>query len=105
MEASVAVFGYIREKVFIPIAVDRWYKAFFMYYLTDILWAYALFWASLLVFKRPRKAVDTSLIAILVNEFVQLTPYICATFDWFDIVFEVLAILFGLLVSRKISRA
>lgn len=68
-------------------------------FFADFLWAYSLFFLVLIIY--AQKASDIIFVIIVcINfeiaiEFLQLTPIIDGTFDWLDIVVEILATLFG----------
>ena len=91
-ENAIPIFGKLRKVFFIQLDLDRWYERFLLSYLSDILWAYALYWASILVAKERQRAFVLAGVVCLLNEFFQLIPWIDATFDWYDIFFEFLTL-------------
>ena len=91
-ENRVPLFGWLRSLFFIEFRPKTILGLFFMNHLCDFLWSYSLTWACILPKRNIRTGVLVALIFCVVNEFIQLTPYICATFDWLDILYEIIAI-------------
>lgn len=75
-------------------------------YLADFLWAYAMFFIVLIIYVQKisdfSKAIAICMMFETVVEILQLTPIIDGTFDWLDIVVEIIANLigFGVLLIR-----
>lgn len=71
-------------------------------FLADFLWAYALFFLVFVILAQKKSDIWIVLLICLifetVIEFLQLTPIIDGTFDWFDILFECFADLLGVAI-------
>lgn len=104
-ENYVPLFGWLRSLFFIEFRPKTILGLFFMNHLCDFLWAYSLTWACIL----PQRSIETGILVALlfcaVNEFIQLTPYIYATFDWFDILYEIIAILLASFLYRVFGKS
>ncbi|MGN0155653.1 MAG: hypothetical protein ACI39N_00260 [Lachnospiraceae bacterium] len=75
-------------------------------YLPDMLWGYALIF-TLYYFLNNNTAylLKTFLIASLfsaVMEFLQITPVVKGTFDWYDIIVELLAEVIAVFIIKKL---
>lgn len=89
------LFSLLRSILFIDFSPKTVIGLFFMNHLCDVLWAYSLSWSCNLAMKKLATGVVMALVFCAINEFAQLTPYICATFDWLDLLYEILAIIFS----------
>ena len=73
-------------------------------YLCDFLWAYSLAW-SLLYLKSifgysMRKTICYCIVTDCIMELLQLIDYMGGTFDYYDIVIQILATLVALIIHR-----
>ena len=97
-ENTIPLFGLIRSHVFIEFHPRSYIGIFFLNHFCDFLWAYSLTWACINSSYSIKSGIVQAIAFILLNEFIQLTPYICATFDWLDIVYETAAIIISTLI-------
>lgn len=104
IEELVPLFGFLREIFFIEFSPKTAFGTFFMNHLCDVLWAYSLTWSCILATKKLFCGVILALFICAVNEFAQLSPYICATFDWLDLFYESLASGLSVILFDKIRR-
>lgn len=93
LENTVPLFGLLRNMFFIEFHSQSKLGSFLMNHLCDFLWAYSLSWSAILSQRSICKGCVIALVACALNEFIQLTPYVCATFDWLDLLYEFLAII------------
>lgn len=87
-----------------PIIV-RWIR----YYLCDILWAYALTYSIVCILWNGSvcsavNACVVSVIFIMVVEISQITNYISGTFDYFDLIFQIVTSFFAGIIYYKKRR-
>lgn len=92
-ENNVLLFGLLRDVFFVEFYPTTGLGIFFMNHLCDFLWAYSLSWACILSQRSIIKGILMALLFCVINEFIQLTPYICATFDWLDLLYYIIAII------------
>ena len=91
-ENYVPLLGLLRNIFFIEFYPKTMLGIFFMNHLCDFLWAYSLNWACILSRRDIIKGSLMALVFCAINEFIQLTPYISASFDWLDLLYEIIAI-------------
>lgn len=103
-ENIAPLFRLLRSKFFVEIHPKTMLGLFFINHLCDFLWAYSLSWACILSRRSIRKGCLMALLFCAFNEFIQLTPYICATFDWLDLLYEIAAILSASFLFRIFNR-
>lgn len=76
-------------------------------FMADYLWAYALFFLVLLIYAQKRNDIRIVIIVCagfeILIEFLQLTPIIDGTFDYFDIIVEIIANFMGIVVMAAYS--
>ena len=85
----------------IPVNVDNILIKLIRFYFLDLLWAYALMSAVILIFKNDSRVFVIILIFEIVLELIQLLPSIRGTFDVCDIGIEILASIFVIKLSRR----
>lgn len=101
-EQRFPLFGKIRDAVFIAYSPESVVGKFFLYHLTDFLWAYALAWAMLVAAKRKKRALALCSIYCTFTEVLQLWPWLRATFDFMDILCQLAGILLAYIGYIKI---
>lgn len=92
VEQRVPVFGMIRRTLFVDYFPSSIMGVFFLYHLTDLLWAYAFTWAVLAAARNKKYAVLLCCVYCTFAEFLQLWPFLRATFDWWDIVCQLIGV-------------
>lgn len=85
----------------IPVNVDNILIKLIRFYFLDLLWAYALMSAVILIFKNDSRVFVIILIFEIVLELIQLLPSIRGTFDVCDIGIEILASILAIKLSRR----
>lgn len=101
-EIFFPLFGWLRENLYITFVPESVFGLFFMNHLCDVLWAYSLSWSCNLAMNSLISSIMMALIFCAINEFAQLTPYIFATFDWLDLLYETLTILLATFIFHNI---
>ena len=99
----------IKNYIVIPsISIEllpKWIASFLRCYGADILWAYSLFFAVTLILgdetKNMWKVVLICSVFEVVIEIFQRIHFFPGTFDFFDIVFEILASFFALCILKN----
>lgn len=103
-ENIVPLFGYLRKIFFVDFTPRTVIGVFFMNHLCDVLWSYSLCWSCILSTKKLQKGIVVALFFCGVNEFAQLSPYICATFDWLDLLYEAFAAMFAAFIFDRVHK-
>ena len=72
------------------------------FYLLDYLWAYALMNLILLIIgANDRKIIVSILAFIILLELLQVFPFVAGTFDFWDLIVEMLASFLAIFLSRR----
>lgn len=95
------MFGFLRDILFIDVTPKTAIGQFFLNHLCDVLWAYSLSWSCNLAMRNLTTGFTVALLFCAVNEFAQLSPYIYATFDWLDLLYETLTIILATIIFHK----
>ena len=104
-------------KIFQSVTCIKWcryeYKnndlcRFIRNYLPDMLWAYSLIFSAYAVFDNKTKNLKWIIIAvsllIVIIEILQLTKIIHGTFDIFDILAEITAVLIAVIILKRTNK-
>jgi len=87
--------------------LDGWFISFIKYWFCDFLWAYALAFCLLLVFEKTNTKyllpiILTVLLSVLL-ELLQGFQIVSGTFDWWDLLSELTAVTFAVIIKRRIT--
>lgn len=89
-------------------AADCGVFQFIRCYIPDMLWSHALVFSLYAILGNStanlKRIFIMAFVFSVIMELLQLTPFAAGTFDWFDIVFEVLAEGFAVLIIKNILR-
>ena len=87
--------------------LDGWFISFLKYWFCDFLWAYALAFCLLLVFEKTKhKFIYSIIISVILSvslETLQFFSIISGTFDWWDLLAELTAVVLAVIIKRRIS--
>lgn len=105
LEENFSIFRQIRAVLYHPIESTSLLCLLVKNQLGDMLWAYSLGCALIVSAGDEKRAVKKATILIIVAEFMQLLPFARATFDFLDILAELLGVVIAYFVARYKYRA
>lgn len=91
-ESGIWLFGYLRRICYVEFVPKTMVGIFVRNHMCDCLWAYSLGWCNFAAYNLKRDALLVTIGFVLLNEFIQLTDLVVATFDWWDLFFEFIAV-------------
>lgn len=100
LEQSFSMVRQIRAVIYHPLENKSFLCLLVKNQLGDMLWAYSLGCALIVSTGDEKRAVKKAAILIVVAEFMQLLPFAKATFDFLDILVELLGVVIAYFVAR-----
>lgn len=100
LEQSFSMVRQIRAIIYHSLESTSLLCSFVKNQLGDMLWAYSLECALIVSAGNEKRAVKKAMILIVVAEFMQLLPFANATFDFLDILAELLGVVMAYFVAR-----
>lgn len=100
LEENFSIFRQIRAVLYHPTESTSLLCLFVKNQLGDMLWAYSLGCALIVSAGDEKRAAKKATILIIVAEFMQLLPFAKGTFDFLDILAELLGVVIAYFVAR-----
>ena len=99
--ASVIPFmARVRAWMYVEFQPSSYLGVFVKYHCTDFLWAYSLCWATLYEGKNLFPRLIFCMIFCTLMEAIQIFPFMRATFDWLDVLYQLLGALCAYLIYK-----
>lgn len=100
LEQNFPIFRQMRTVIYHPLENKSLLGLFVKNQLGDMLWAYSLGCALIVSVGDEKRAAKQATILIVVAEFMQLLPFAKSTFDFLDILAELLGVIMAYFVAR-----
>jgi len=88
----------LRSWIYVGFQPASLWGIFFKYHLTDFLWAYSLCWTTVYGGKRLAPRILFAVAFCTFMEVIQIFPFMHATFDWWDILTQLIGVLLASLI-------
>lgn len=98
----IPILKLLRSYLYVAYIPQGIIDSIFMFHFTDFLWAYSLEWSVLLSYKNKIKSTFYCLIFCTIMEILQIWPRLRATFDFWDIISQVIGVIFGFIMYTKV---
>lgn len=104
LEGHVLIFSELRSIIYHPIEENAFLTAFLKYQIVDCLWAYALECTLIVKYSNMNKALHKGLFWAIAVELFQLLPFVHATFDFLDILVQIIGVVLAWYVGNSVSK-
>lgn len=104
LEAHVLIFSMLRNIIYHPIQGNTFLTAFLKNQMVDSLWSYALGCALIVKYANLNRALYTGLFWAVAVELFQMLPFVYATFDFLDIVAQIIGVIIAWCVGNVIYK-